>query len=83
MCGCHNHDHASGNHDVAVDGAKFKVQDMTCAHCESTIRTALAKSLPEAAVAINLDKNEVTVDGDPAIAGAAIREAGYEPHLLV
>ena len=82
MCGNHHHDHASSNHDEAVSGAKFKVRDMTCGHCENTIRSALAKNLPGAAVAINLEKHEVTVDADPAIAGAAIREAGYEPHLL-
>ncbi|MEJ2118375.1 MAG: heavy-metal-associated domain-containing protein, partial [Alphaproteobacteria bacterium] len=50
-------------------------------HCEASIRSALAERLPGSAVSIDLENHEVIVDGDQAIAEAAIREAGYEPRL--
>lgn len=62
-------------------GVKFKVEDMTCGHCEKAIRSALAESLPGADVNVDLENHEVTVNGDQAIAETAIREAGYEPRL--
>lgn len=82
MCGNCEHDHhhhAAGSQAEPVSGAKFKVEDMTCSHCESTIRKALQKNLPGAAVSIDLEGHEVTVAGDKAIAEQAIRNAGYEP----
>ncbi|MDP9839552.1 copper chaperone [Neorhizobium huautlense] len=59
--------------------AIFTVSDMTCGHCEKTVRGALAEVLPNAAVTIDLAAHKVTVDGDAATAKEAIREAGYSP----
>lgn len=70
----------SSNPDTS--GATFKVEDMTCGHCESTIRKALGETMPGAAVTIDLASHEVTVAGDAAVAEKTIREAGYEPQRL-
>jgi copper chaperone len=60
---------------------EFYVEDMTCGHCERTIREALAEQLPGASVQIDLGSHRVQVDGDAARAEAALREAGYTPVL--
>lgn len=60
----------------------FTVPDMTCGHCEKTVRGALAESLPGAAVSIDLATHKVTVEGDAATAEEAIREAGYSPEKV-
>lgn len=57
----------------------FHVPDMTCGHCEKTVRAALEKELPGAAVSIDLGAHRVTVEGDAVKAEEAIREAGYTP----
>jgi copper chaperone len=59
--------------------AIFDIADMTCGHCEKTIRTALQEALPGAAVTVDLAAHRVTVEGDAAKAEEAIREAGYSP----
>ncbi|MBB4104871.1 heavy-metal-associated domain-containing protein [Allorhizobium borbori] len=59
--------------------AIFTVPDMTCGHCEKTVRAALAKELPGAEVGIDLAAHRVTVEGDGAKAEEAIREAGFTP----
>ncbi len=59
--------------------ARFQVDDMSCGHCEKTIRAALAEALPGAEVAIDLPGHVVAVQGSPAKAEEAIREAGYTP----
>jgi len=59
--------------------AIFTVPDMTCGHCEKTVRAALAKELPDAEVGIDLAAHQVTVEGDSAKAEEAIREAGFSP----
>jgi copper chaperone len=59
--------------------AIFTVSDMTCGHCENTVRGALSETLPGAAVTIDLATHTVTVEGDAAKAEEAIREAGYSP----
>jgi copper chaperone len=63
----------------AATTARFKVEDMSCGHCEKTIREALQQALPGAAVAIDLPGHTVAVDGPAAKAEDAIREAGYTP----
>jgi len=63
--------------------AIFTVPDMTCGHCEKTVRGALADALPGAAVAIDLTVRTVTVEGDAAKAEEAIREAGYSPEQVI
>jgi copper chaperone len=62
--------------------AIFTVPDMTCGHCEKTVRGALDEALPGATVAIDLTSHRVTVAGDAARAEEAIREAGYSPEKL-
>jgi copper chaperone len=59
--------------------AIFTVPDMTCGHCEKTVRGALEEVLPGAAVTVDLAAHRVTVEGDAAKAEDAIREAGYSP----
>jgi copper chaperone len=59
--------------------ATFTVSDMTCGHCEKTVRGALEEVLPGAPVTIDLAAHRVTVEGDAAKAEEAIREAGYTP----
>ncbi|MGI2031473.1 heavy-metal-associated domain-containing protein [Rhizobium panacihumi] len=59
--------------------AIFTVSDMTCGHCEKTVRGALAEVLPGATVTVDLSAHKVTVEGDAATAEEAIREAGYSP----
>lgn len=79
---CELHDHAPHAADKKIEGATFKVAEMTCGHCVGTIRKAFDKMMPGVGVAINLDKREVTVAGDAAIAAETIRAAGYEPKAL-
>lgn len=57
----------------------FKIEDMTCGHCEKTIVKALAEALPGRAVTIDLAARKAFVEGDAALAEQAIREAGYTP----
>ena len=57
----------------------FHIPGKTCAHCEKTLRGALAEVLPGASVSIDLNAHKLTVTGDAATAEAAIREAGYSP----
>lgn len=57
----------------------FKIEDMTCGHCEKTVTKALAQALPGSAVTIDLAARKAFVAGDAALAEQAIREAGYTP----
>ncbi|NWJ25217.1 heavy-metal-associated domain-containing protein [Rhizobium sp. RM] len=57
----------------------FLVPDMTCDHCEKTVRGALAEALPGSSVNIDLAAHTVTVAGDAAKAEDAIRDVGYSP----
>ncbi len=57
----------------------FKIEDMTCGHCEKTVVKALAQALPGSAVTIDLAARKAFVEGDAALAEQAIREAGYTP----
>lgn len=62
-----------------MSATTFLIPDMTCGHCEKTLRGALADVLPAAAVNIDLSTHRLTVTGDAAAAEEAIREAGYSP----
>lgn len=64
---------------TATSTATFTVPDMTCGHCEKTVRGALAEALPGAAVVVDLAAHKVSVEGDAAKAEHAMREAGYSP----
>ncbi|MFN4206948.1 MAG: heavy-metal-associated domain-containing protein [Agrobacterium albertimagni] len=57
----------------------FKIEDMTCGHCEKTVVKALAAVLPGSAVTIDLAARKAFVEGDAVLAEQAIREAGYTP----
>lgn len=57
----------------------FLVPDMTCGHCEKTIRGALASALPGISVNIDIALHHVSVKGDAKTAETAIRDAGYTP----
>lgn len=57
----------------------LSVPDMTCGHCEATIRKALTEALPGAEIAIDRARHEVRVTGDADRAQDAIRKAGYTP----
>lgn len=57
----------------------FRIDDMTCGHCEKTVVKALAEALPGSAVTVDLSARKAMVEGDAVIAEEAIREAGYTP----
>lgn len=61
------------------DTVTFHVPDMTCGHCEKTVRGALADALPDAVVSVDLPTHSVSVTGNAQAAEEAIREAGYSP----
>lgn len=62
----------------------YKVSDMTCGHCASTIEKAVKSVDPQAKVSVDLAAKEVTVDGqgDQTRISEAIRSAGYEPQSM-
>ena len=62
---------------------EFEVSDMTCAHCVSTITTAVQNIAPEATVTTDLSRRVVRVEGnlEADAIEQAIREAGYSPTL--
>ncbi|OHV75628.1 heavy-metal-associated domain-containing protein [Rhizobium sp. LCM 4573] len=62
--------------------AIFNIPDMTCGHCEQSVRGALGEALPGASVTVDLVSKRVTVEGDAAVAEEAIREAGYSPERV-
>ena len=62
--------------------ATFKVNDMTCRHCEKTVREALEKDMPEADVVIDIAERTVSVEGDASKAENVIRDAGYTPEAI-
>ena len=64
-----------------VAGTRIQVEDMSCSHCAGVITRALETGMPGVSFAVHLDAKEVTVAGDPLVAAALIRDAGYEPRL--
>ncbi len=81
MCGCSN-SQTQTSAPATVVGVTFSVEDMTCSHCAGTIRNALKTGMPGTEFAVDLENQRVTVTGDPAVAEAVIRDAGYEPVLV-
>jgi copper chaperone len=60
----------------------FRVDDMTCGHCVSTIAKALKHADKDAKVVVDLAKHLVLIEPAAAEADAlreAIAEAGYTP----
>ena len=62
--------------------ARLHVPDMTCGHCEKSVRGALAQALPEAAVDVDLTTHIVQVAGDAETARAALDAAGFTPTVV-
>jgi copper chaperone len=60
----------------------FSVPDMTCGHCEKTVRNALSEALPGADITINLAAQRVTIEGDAATAEGVMRDVGYSPERV-
>ena len=61
----------------------FKVNDMSCGHCEKAIKTGFAKNEPAATVQVNLQDKTVTIDNlsdDRAI--FLLKEIGYTPEKM-
>ncbi|KAB2895600.1 MAG: heavy-metal-associated domain-containing protein [Burkholderiaceae bacterium] len=64
---------------------EFKVTDMTCGHCASTIAKALRFVDAQAKVEINIAQRHVTIEPGEADAGEfaeAIKDAGYTPERI-
>jgi copper chaperone len=60
----------------------FQVNDMTCAHCVSTITKALKAADQDAQVRIDLNRHRVEIEpaeADAQVLEEAIKEAGYTP----
>ena len=62
----------------------FKVNQIHCANCQNTIRTALSRLPGVALVAPSAERSDVKVSFDDAKVGeeqlrAALEEAGFEP----
>lgn len=79
---CSSHEHTSHTAGEKVEGTTFKVAEMSCDHCAGSVRKAFDQMMPGVGVAIDLDRREVTVAGDAAVAAETIRAAGYEPQPL-
>ena len=63
---------------------KLNVPTMSCGHCVSTIEKAVKAIDPAAEVTVDLPSRTVSVlskDSDASVA-QAIKDAGYESHLL-
>ena len=61
----------------------FKVQDMTCGHCEKTIKKTLSEAHPEAQIKIELEKKLLTVENlsDERVV-FLLNESGYNPEKI-
>lgn len=60
----------------------FRVDDMTCGHCVSTITRAVAATAADAKVTADLARHLVTIEaseGEAQALAEAIAEAGYTP----
>jgi copper chaperone len=60
---------------------QFKLPDMTCGHCASTVTKSIQRIDPGATVNVDLTTKNVTVESnvDRAAIAAALTEAGYAP----
>ncbi len=61
----------------------YKVLGMTCGGCASSVTKAIQAASPEAAVDVDLEANEVNVEGpgggiDDATIKQAVEDAGFE-----
>jgi copper chaperone len=62
---------------------KFQVQDMSCQHCEASIKAALKALDPQADIQVDLASHVVTIASSltSTTLENAIRDAGYTPVL--
>lgn len=61
----------------------FKVQDMTCGHCEKAIKAELTKDNPAVTVAIDLKAKTVTVENLPDDRVITLlKDIGYTPEKM-
>jgi copper chaperone len=60
---------------------KFRVEDMTCGHCASTITNAVREVDGKASIEIDLPTHQVRIESaaDAKKIEEAIRDAGYTP----
>ncbi|MGO4705266.1 heavy-metal-associated domain-containing protein [Microvirga sp. 2MCAF38] len=81
MCGIHQHSHDQASTTVSGAGLSVRVDDMTCGHCASTIRSAIESTIPGAKVTANPEARLVSVEGasDLAQISRIITLAGYTP----
>jgi copper chaperone len=62
---------------------KFKVEDMSCAHCEKAITTELVKGNPAVLVDVNLKAKTVKVENLPDDRVIfLLKELGYTPEKM-
>ncbi|MFP5385967.1 MAG: heavy-metal-associated domain-containing protein [Bacteriovoracia bacterium] len=61
----------------------FKVEDMTCGHCEKAIKQELSKGDPKVKVDVNLKDKTVTVENltDDRVL-FLLKEIGYTPEKM-
>lgn len=62
---------------------RFKVDDMTCGHCEKAIQTELKKGDPKVKVNVDLKQKIVEVENlsDDRVL-FLLKEIGYSPELI-
>jgi copper chaperone len=60
----------------------FKIDDMTCGHCVSTLTRAIQATDPGASLTADLATHRLVIEprrADAATLSAAIEDAGYTP----
>jgi copper chaperone len=63
--------------------SKFKVEDMTCGHCEKAIKTELMKGNPAVEVEVDLQHKVVKVQNLPDDRVLfLLKEIGYNPQKV-
>ncbi|MFN3525123.1 MAG: heavy-metal-associated domain-containing protein [Paracoccus sp. (in: a-proteobacteria)] len=77
MCGCSCSDHSTKDTAATAGATVFTVPDMTCGHCEKSLRSAFEAAMPDAALSFDLPNHKLSVTGDAARASAVIAEAGF------
>lgn len=63
---------------------RYKIEDMSCGHCASTVEKAIKGVDPQATVTVDLASKEVAVEttADSGPIAAALKSAGYESHII-
>ena len=58
----------------------YRVLGMTCDGCANAVTNAIKTAAPEAAVEVDLDGKQVTVEGadDDSVIQQAVEDAGFE-----